>query len=128
MFQKNPPLPPREHRTPLSAIEIKSSANTDMHSTWYTGFHSSSIMDSHPTRRKSSRKRPTVQNSILQRASNATEALNNVRDMLKQTDAYNACLSKNIEVNNEYKINAIIIKYCNLNFLQIFIMVNFIMF
>lgn len=101
LFQKNPPLPPREHRTPLSAIEFRSSANTDLHSTWYTGFHSSSIMDSHPTRRRSTRRKPpsVTQNSVLQRASNATEALNNVRDMLKQTEAFNACLSKKIEVN-----------------------------
>lgn len=77
-----------------------------MHSTWYTGFHSSSIMDSHPTRRRSTRRKPpsVTQNSVLQRASNATEALNNVRDMLKQTEAFNACLSKKIEVNNSCEI------------------------
>ncbi|XP_035232874.1 oxysterol-binding protein-related protein 11-like [Stegodyphus dumicola] len=99
--EKNPPLPPREHRTPLSAIELRTSGpNADTHSTWYTGFHSSTIMDSHPTRKRGSRKtktQVTPQTSVVQIASSVTEALNNVRDMLRQTEAYNNSLSRKIE-------------------------------
>ncbi|KFM73220.1 Oxysterol-binding protein-related protein 11, partial [Stegodyphus mimosarum] len=99
--EKNPPLPPREHRTPLSVIELRTSGpNADTHFTWYTGFHSSTIMDSHPTRKRGSRKtktQVTPQTSVVQIASSVTEALNNVRDMLRQTEAYNNSLSRKIE-------------------------------
>lgn len=93
-------MPPREHRTPLSAIELRSTANVESHSVWYSGFHSSSIIDSHPTRRKSRKHKAlsVAQNPVVQSASSATEALNNVRDMLRQTETYNICLAKNIEV------------------------------
>ncbi|GIX92175.1 oxysterol-binding protein-related protein 11 [Caerostris extrusa] len=98
---KNPPLPPREHRTPLSAIDLRTSAPaTEVQSTWYAGFHSNSIMDSHPTRRKSSRKSKTAtssQHSALQTSGSVTEALNNVRDMLRQTESLVTFLTKEIE-------------------------------
>ncbi|GIY25065.1 oxysterol-binding protein-related protein 11 [Caerostris darwini] len=99
--EKNPPLPPREHRTPLSAIDLRTSAPaTEVQSTWYAGFHSNSIMDSHPTRRKSSRKSKTAtssQHSALQTSGSVTEALNNVRDMLRQTESLVTFLTKEIE-------------------------------
>ncbi|KAG8184227.1 hypothetical protein JTE90_013204 [Oedothorax gibbosus] len=95
--EKNPPLPPREHRAPLSAIDPK---NTDLQTTsWYTVSHS--IMESHPTHRKSTRKpkgttRPG--GSISQSTGSVTEALNNVKDMLRHTETFNAYLARQIEV------------------------------
>ncbi|XP_042900927.1 oxysterol-binding protein-related protein 11 isoform X2 [Parasteatoda tepidariorum] len=98
--EKNPPLPPREHRVPLSVIDLRSSAATgDAHSTWYAGFHGSSIIDAHPTKRKTARKKlnNSAQSSTVQTAASVTEALNNVKDMLRHTDMYNSTLTKIIE-------------------------------
>ncbi|GFY49369.1 oxysterol-binding protein-related protein 11 [Trichonephila inaurata madagascariensis] len=99
--EKNPPLPPREHRSPLSVIDIRTSAPpNEAQSTWYAGFHSNSIIDSHPTRRKSNRKSKNTassHNSTIQPAGSVTEALNNVRDMLRQTESLNALLCKEVE-------------------------------
>ncbi|GBM47279.1 Oxysterol-binding protein-related protein 11 [Araneus ventricosus] len=98
--EKNPPLPPREHRSPLSVIDLRTAAPTnEAQSTWYSGFNSNSIIDSHPTRRKSGRKGKSAasQQTTIQSSGSVTEALNNVRDMLRQTESLATLLSKRIE-------------------------------
>ncbi|XP_054706899.1 oxysterol-binding protein-related protein 11-like [Uloborus diversus] len=99
--EKNPPLPPREYRPALSVIDMKSSnTSSDGHSTWYAGFNANSIIDAHPTRRKVTKRKQApadAHNAAVHSASSIAEALNNVRDMLCQTEDFNSTLSNKIE-------------------------------